>query len=180
MLFSHSAVSDSFETPRNVTWEPPLFTGFLRQEYWYGLPFPSPDDLPDSGINLYLLQWQVDSLPMSHQGSSSGIISIFLVSYSWSFGKGRTRIMEEEGHLPVPNAKSSFLCSYGQTQVSCIAGRFFTIWSTRETYNHITIYISSEIDLPNTFASLISNCICDNTQGTCKHKALMKYFWIGH
>jgi len=28
----------------------PLFMGFPRQEYWSGLPFPSPGDLPDSGI----------------------------------------------------------------------------------------------------------------------------------
>ena len=28
----------------------PLCTGFSRQEYWSGLPFPSPGDLPDSGI----------------------------------------------------------------------------------------------------------------------------------
>ena len=34
---------------------------FLRQEYWSGLPFPSPEDLPSRGINPYLLKWQVDS-----------------------------------------------------------------------------------------------------------------------
>ena len=28
--------------------------GFSRQEYWSGLPFPSPGDLPDSGIELEL------------------------------------------------------------------------------------------------------------------------------
>ena len=28
----------------------PLFMGFFRQEYWSGLPFPSPGDLPDPGI----------------------------------------------------------------------------------------------------------------------------------
>ena len=28
----------------------PLFMGFSRQEYWSGLPFPSPGDLPDPGI----------------------------------------------------------------------------------------------------------------------------------
>ena len=28
----------------------PLFMGFPRQEYWSGLPFPSPGDLPDPGI----------------------------------------------------------------------------------------------------------------------------------
>ena len=47
----------------------PLFMGFPRQEYWSGLPFPSPGDLPDQGLNPSLLHWQVDSLSLSHQGS---------------------------------------------------------------------------------------------------------------
>jgi len=33
------------------------------------LPFSSPGDLPDQGLNLCLLHWQADSLPLSHQGS---------------------------------------------------------------------------------------------------------------
>ena len=33
-----------------VTRQVPLSTGFSRQEYWIGLPFPSPGDLPDPGI----------------------------------------------------------------------------------------------------------------------------------
>ena len=33
-----------------VTCQAPLFMGFFRQEYWSGLPFPSPEDLPDPGI----------------------------------------------------------------------------------------------------------------------------------
>ena len=44
---------------------------FSRQEYWNGLPFPSPGDLSDLGIestSLGLLHWQADSLPLSHQG----------------------------------------------------------------------------------------------------------------
>ena len=36
---------------------------FSRQEYWSGLPFPSPGDLPDPGIESAL---QADSLPPSH------------------------------------------------------------------------------------------------------------------
>ena len=43
--------------------------GFSRQEYWSGLPFPSPGDLPGSGLNSCLLHWQADSLLLSHQGS---------------------------------------------------------------------------------------------------------------
>ena len=47
----------------------PLSMGFPRQEYWSGLPFPSPGDLPDPGIKPASPAWQVDSLPLSHQGS---------------------------------------------------------------------------------------------------------------
>ena len=50
LLFSHSVVLDSFVTPWTVAHQNPLSTGFPREEYWSGLPFPSPEDLPDSGI----------------------------------------------------------------------------------------------------------------------------------
>ena len=43
--------------------------GFSRQEYWSGLPFPPPGDLPDPGIEPESPALQVDSLPLSHQGS---------------------------------------------------------------------------------------------------------------
>ena len=33
-----------------VAYQPPLSMGFSKQEYWSGLPFPSPGDLPDPGI----------------------------------------------------------------------------------------------------------------------------------
>ena len=39
--------------------------GFPRQEYWSGLPFPSPGDLPKPGIKPRSPAWQVDSLPLS-------------------------------------------------------------------------------------------------------------------
>jgi len=37
-------------TPWTVAQQAPLSAGFPRQEYWSGLPFPSPADLPDLGI----------------------------------------------------------------------------------------------------------------------------------
>ena len=39
-------------TPWNVACQAPLSMGFSRQEYWNGLPFPSPGELPDSGVEL--------------------------------------------------------------------------------------------------------------------------------
>ena len=38
-------------TPWTVTRQAPLSMGFSRQEYWSGLPFPSPGDLPDPGVD---------------------------------------------------------------------------------------------------------------------------------
>ena len=45
-----SIMYDSFETPWTVACQPPLFMGFPRQEYWDGLPFLPPRDLPDPEI----------------------------------------------------------------------------------------------------------------------------------
>ena len=39
-----------FATPGTVAHQPPVSTGFCRQEYWSGLPFPPPGDLLDPGI----------------------------------------------------------------------------------------------------------------------------------
>ena len=39
-----------FVTPQTVAYQASPSMGFSRQEYWSGLPFPSPGDLPDPGI----------------------------------------------------------------------------------------------------------------------------------
>ena len=57
--FSHSVVSNSFATPWTIAHQAPLSIGFSRQEYWSGLPFPTPGYLPDPGIKpaLCFLHW---------------------------------------------------------------------------------------------------------------------------
>ena len=59
---SCSVMSDS-AIPRTVVCQTPLSVGFSRQKYWSGLPFPSPGDLPHSGIEPGSLKLQADSLP---------------------------------------------------------------------------------------------------------------------
>ena len=56
-------MSDSYVTPWTVAHQAPLSMGFPRQEYWSGLPFPSPGDLPDPGIEPSYPALQADSLP---------------------------------------------------------------------------------------------------------------------
>ena len=49
-------------TPRNIAHQAPLSMGFSRQEYWSGLPFPSPGDLPNTGVEPGSPALQPDSL----------------------------------------------------------------------------------------------------------------------
>ena len=51
--------------------------GISRQEYWSGLPFPSPGDLPNPGIKPTSPAWQVDSLPLSQLGSLNSYLDDF-------------------------------------------------------------------------------------------------------
>ena len=44
-----------FATSWTVALQTPLSMGFYRQEYWDGLPFPSPGDLPNPGIKCWPL-----------------------------------------------------------------------------------------------------------------------------
>ena len=53
-------------TPWTVAHQVPLSMEFSRQEYWSGLPFPSPENLPNPGIEPASPALQVDSLPLSH------------------------------------------------------------------------------------------------------------------
>ena len=57
-----------FVTPWTVAYQAPPSLGFSRQEYWSGLSFPSPGDLPNPGIELGSLALQADALPSEPSG----------------------------------------------------------------------------------------------------------------
>ena len=50
-------------TPWTVAYQAPPYMGFSRHEYWSGLPFPSPGDLPNPGIEPRSPALQTDALP---------------------------------------------------------------------------------------------------------------------
>ena len=56
------------EIPWTITQRVALSMGFSRQEYWSGLPFPSPEARPNPGIKPESPALQVDSLPSEPQG----------------------------------------------------------------------------------------------------------------
>ena len=135
-LLSHVRL---FVTPWTVAYQAPPSMGFSRHECWSGLPFPSPGDLPDPGIEPRSPALQADVLPSEPPGKPGGWID--------QFNKGNS---ENESHSVMPDSATpwtsivheilharileciAFPFSRGssqprdQTQVSHIADGFFT------------------------------------------------------
>ena len=64
-LLSHVRL---FSTPCTIAYQAPPSMGFSRQEYWSGVPFPSPEDLSKPGIEPKSPTLQADSLPSEPPG----------------------------------------------------------------------------------------------------------------
>ena len=63
-----------FVTPWTVSFQVTLFMELFRQEYWSGLPFPSPGDLPNLRIEPRSPAMQADSLPAEPQGKPKNTV----------------------------------------------------------------------------------------------------------
>ena len=64
--------------PWSVACQALTFLGFSRQEYWSGLPFPSPGNLPDPGIQPESAALQADSLPSEPPGKPVKLDHLYL------------------------------------------------------------------------------------------------------
>ena len=123
--------------PWTVAHQAPLSIGFSRQEHWSGLPFPSPGDLPDPGIEPTSPALAGGFFNTEPQGKS-------LCTGVYKVAQSCTNLCDTMHHsLPgssvhrILQARTlewvAFPFSRGssqprdQTQVSCIVGRFFTI-----------------------------------------------------
>ena len=123
--------------------------GFRRQECWSGLPFASSDNLPHPGIEPVFPIWLLDSLSLSHVESSDHLFCLFCLvtqlcpthfgpidcslpgsSIHWIL---QARILE---WVAMPSSRGSSQ-PRDWTQVSHVAGRFFTTWATREALNKL-------------------------------------------
>ena len=63
-------------TPWTVARQAPPSMGFSRQEYWSGLPFPSPGDLPNPGIEPRSPTLQADSLLSEPPGKAQDLLEL--------------------------------------------------------------------------------------------------------
>ena len=108
-----------FVVPWTVACLAPLSMEFSRQEYWSGLPFPSPGDLPGPEISLGSPAQQADSSPTEPLGKLN--INICKLYYFRMLGGFNSRVSRSEGKNITQQKFSSFLhynvsCpSYGKT-----------------------------------------------------------------
>ena len=69
-----------FVTPGTVAHQTPLSMGFSRQDYWSGLPFPSPGDLPNPEIKCWSPALQVDCVSTELPGKPEVDICVSLLT----------------------------------------------------------------------------------------------------
>ena len=126
-------------TSWTVTRQAPLSVRFPRQEYWSGLPFPSPGDLPNPGIELMspalagrVFTTEPPGSPIQNMKVKVLVAQSCLtlcdpMDYSLPgssvHGILRARILEKVAILFSRESSQR----RDQTQVSCIAGRFFPL-----------------------------------------------------
>ena len=84
-VLSHFSCAQLFAILWAVAHQAPLSMGFSRQEYWSGLLFPSPGDLPDPGIEPRSPTLQADSLPTEPQGKPKNTGEGSLSLLHWIF-----------------------------------------------------------------------------------------------
>ena len=69
--------------------------GFSRQEYWSGLPFPSPGDLPNLGIEPGSPALQANSLPIELPGKYQKVKNLPAMQKTWVQPLGREDLLEK-------------------------------------------------------------------------------------
>ena len=141
-----------FETQRTVAHQAPLSMEFCRQEYWSGLPFSSQENLPDPGIKLMFLTPPALAGRFFTTGGESewsesySVMSDSLQPHYIVHGILQARTLE--------GVAISFFRGSSRprdwTQVSCIPGRFFNIWATREAWDYDTVNRLNPNQLHNT------------------------------
>ena len=96
----------TLRTQQTVAHQAPLSMGFPRQEFWSGLPFPSQGILSTQGLNLHLLHWQAESLPLSHPESCYIGLGLPLMTSSYLDHLQRPQF-QIGSHFQVPGVMTS-------------------------------------------------------------------------
>ena len=135
-----------FVTPWTVACQAPLPMGVFRQEYWSGLPFPSPGDFPDPEFEPGSPTLQADSLLFEHQGSPIVFLVIlypFLLSPTESYVLkwGLDRLSNLWCLHIFHRIQVSLLCSFHIPLLPNIKNLFLTFLTLfQKFFTHLLIY----------------------------------------
>ena len=152
---SLSVISDFLQPPSTAAHQAPLSTEFSRQEYWSALPFPSPGDLPDPGIEARSPTLQVDSWPSEPLESPSSCLkpghsSRLKPGFPWVFSFGseggihrcnQTKDFWKDSWAPLPRHRLK----------SCTSKEYKSALSCYYTYGITEIYKICEGKLCNVY-----------------------------
>ena len=100
-----------------VAYQAPLSMGFSRQEYWSGLPFPSPGDLPDPGIEPGFPALQADALTCEPPGKP-GEVKIELKFFQSPMLRGLS-LFDLSGSSLVNHSQKACLCVTQREHAQC-------------------------------------------------------------
>ena len=123
-------------TPWTAAYQAPPSVGFSRQEYWSGLPFPFPGDLPNPGIKPGSPTLQADSLPSESPGTKRKTnIRYYLyveskIRYKWIYLQNRNRPLNKTS-LWLPKGKEQGeekIWSLGLTDTHCSVQSLSHVW----------------------------------------------------
>ena len=118
---SHSCVQ-LVATPQTVAHQAPLSMEFSRQEYGCGLPFPSPEDLPNPGIKPGSPALQADSLPSEPLGKPQTLSHVHTFTHNCQMHKIQYihNFFSLEFYLPLKKSVVSLALCDSQHLIECI------------------------------------------------------------
>jgi len=133
-----------FATPWTVDYQPPLSMEFSRQEYWSGLPFPSPGYLFNPGIKPRSPALQADALPFEPPGKTYDLGNAGnLISGSSSFSKPNLDIWNFLVHITQETSMHDFkhdLTSMGNEYDCPMVSIFFIyLFQLEDNYNIVLV-----------------------------------------
>ena len=139
VLVTHSC--QTVVTPWTVAHQAPLSMGFSRQEYWSGLPFPSPGDLPDPGIEPVSPTLQVDYLLSEPQREECGEKFVFnkRSQYVESKERGFESLFYSDcfGFLPLGESFINSFVFWGRL----LKGKFFLTFKENPLLNLLQYFV---------------------------------------
>ena len=140
-----------FAVPWTVACQAPLSIGFFRQEYWSGLPFPSPGDLPDPGIKLKSPALAGGFFTTEPLGKPTGTLCFIFINLFPGGSDGRVCLQYEKAGFDPWVGKIPWRRKWQPTQVF-LPGKFhgwrslamYSPWGCKEsdTTEPLTLHLS--------------------------------------